>query len=120
MPFRAWIPLLVLTLVIGGIFRIPLWVMIPALVLSLVAIAHAYRVRSLDGVSYRRAWHYRRGFPGERLQLRIEVDNKKLLPLSWLHTEDPWPEAVAPEDTSVMAPSAIEEQLLLMQLFSLR
>lgn len=120
MPFRAWIPLLVLTLVIGGIFRMPLWVMIPALVLSLVAIAHAYRVRSLDGVSYRRVWHYRRGFPGERLQLRIEVENKKLLPLSWLHTEDPWPEAVAPEDTSVMAPSAIEEQLLLMQLFSLR
>jgi uncharacterized protein (DUF58 family) len=76
--------------------------------------------RALDGVVYRRRPHYHRGFPGELVPLQLEVENRKLLPLSWLRVEDPWPKAVGPDDENLLAPSHLPEQGLLTNIFSLR
>ena len=76
--------------------------------------------RSLDGVSYVRRPYYRRGFPGEETNLRLEVQNRKLLPISWLRTQDPWPKAIGPQDEELLAPTHIPDQGLLTNVFSLR
>ncbi len=64
----------------------------------IIGIARWWRKHALDGVTYGRRPFYRRAFPGERVSLRIEVENHKILPLSWLRVTDPWPKAVGPED----------------------
>jgi uncharacterized protein (DUF58 family) len=56
----------------------------------------------------------------EGFQEKIEVENRKLLPLSWLRVQDPWPKNVGPTDQELLAPSHIQEQGLLTNIFSLR
>jgi hypothetical protein len=71
-------------------------------------------------VSYRRRFHFTRGFPGERFPVRLEVENQKWLPLSWLRITDPWPKAVGPEDEQVLASGHIQDQGTMTHAFSLR
>ena len=85
-----------------------------------IAIAHWWRLRSLDQVIYRRRPFYRRAFPGEQVELEIEVENRKLLPISWLRVSDLWPEAVAPEEEDALGPSHIPRVGMLTNIFSLR
>lgn len=83
-------------------------------------LAYWWKAHSLDGVVYQRKPHYRRGFPGEQVPVRLEVENQKLLPLSWLRVQDPWPKAVGPDNEDLIAPSHIPDQGLLTNVFSLR
>ncbi len=87
---------------------------------ALLGIVSWWRRHSLDGVSYRRFPYYRRAFPGEAVPLRVEIENNKPLPLSWLRSEDPWPLAIGPEDEQILAPSHQPEHGLLTNVFSLR
>jgi uncharacterized protein (DUF58 family) len=63
---------------------------------------------------------YRRGFPQEILTVKINVENKKLLPLTWLRANDTWPLAVGPRDESILSASHIPEQGILTNIYSLR
>lgn len=47
---------------------------------------------ALKGVSYTRTLSADRVFPGEQVQLRVSVVNRKLLPLAWLDLEDNIPD----------------------------
>jgi len=116
----AWWPFLGLIFLVGVLFEIyPLTAF--ALMLAAVAgLAHWWQGRALQGVTYRRRPFYRRGFPGELVETRIEVENNKLLPLSWLRVEDRWASAVGPQDESLFSPSHRPEEGLLVNLFSLR
>ena len=120
MKGRTWLPFLILLLVLGAFFQLKAWVAIAAMTLVIMGVANWWLEHALDGVVYRRVWRYRRAFPGERSPIRIEVENRKLLPVTWLRTLDPWPTAAVIEDESVLAPSHIEDELLLTHLFSLR
>jgi uncharacterized protein (DUF58 family) len=51
---------------------------------------------SLRGLIYHRRFHFRRLFPDEAFDVQITIENRKLLPLSWLQVEDEWPLAVGP------------------------
>ncbi len=84
------------------------------------ALARWWRRRSLEQVSYRRRFLYRRGFPGEKLEMRLEVENRKFLPISWLRVTDPIPIAVGPEDESQLKLTHVIEVGELVSLFSLR
>jgi uncharacterized protein (DUF58 family) len=85
-----------------------------------IAIASWWNKKSLDHVIYRRRPYYKRGFPEEEVNLRVEVENQKLLPLSWLRVQDPWPKAIGPDDENLLAPTHVPDEGLLMNVFSLR
>lgn len=105
---------------LGLALRIPYVIALSTTLLVILLLASLWQWRSLSGVSYTRRFHYTRAFPGERFPLRIEVENQKILPLSWLRLEDPWPKAIGPEDDSVLAPSHAQEVGFLTHVFSLR
>ncbi len=113
-------PLLLLFVYIGLVLRIPYIIALSATLVVLLGLAAWWQRHALNGVVYRRRFHFTRAFPGERFPVRIEVENNKLLPLTWLRIEDPWPKAVGPEDEDVLAPSHVQDMGLLTHAFSLR
>ena len=115
-----WLPLLGLVFLLGAVFQVPFLTTLSATLAVLIGITSWWRSRSLDAVHYRRKPFYRRAFPGEQVPLTIEVENDKLLPLSWLRVEDPWPLAIAPEQQELLAPSHLPDQGLLTNVFNLR
>jgi len=65
-------------------------------------------------------FHFIRGFPDEQIDLQLEVENRKLLPLSWLRVQDDWDRSIGPVDEEVLAPSHIKDHGFLTNIFSLR
>jgi uncharacterized protein (DUF58 family) len=117
---KHWLPILSLLFVFGMLLRIPLLMAFTVILMVVIGLAHWWRQHALDGVTYRRQPHYRRSFPGETVELRLEVENRKLLPISWLRVLDNWPEAVGPQEDGILAPSHLPGQGLLTNIFSLR
>jgi hypothetical protein len=115
-----WWPLLVVVFLIGIFARAyPL----AAFVLMLMAIsglAQWWKRHALDGVSFKRRFFYTRGYPGETLVLKAEVENRKFLPISWLRVLDLVPNPVGPQDESQLIPTHIPDLGMIMSLFSLR
>lgn len=120
MELRRWLPLFLAGITLGVILRVDLLVTFLVMLLVVLSLATWWQKRSLDGVTYVRKPHFRRGFPGETVSLQIEVENHKLLPLTWLRAQDPWPKAVGPEDEDTLAPTHLPNQGLLTHVFSLR
>ena len=120
MERSRWLALLIAVLVLGVFLRTSLLIALDLMLILILGIASWWQRHALDGVTYRRRPYYRRAFPGERVPIRLEVENRKWLPLSWLRIQDPWPKAVAPEDEGVMAPSHLPEQGILTNVFGLR
>lgn len=120
MPAERWLPLLAVIFIVGLMLRSPFLVSLPTAIAVILALASWWRGRALQGVVYRRRFHYTRAFPGERYPMHLEIENRKLLPLSWLRVQDPWPKAIGPEDESVLAPSHDPSQGFLTHVFSLR
>lgn len=87
---------------------------------AISALARWWQRHALDGVSYQRRLYYRRGFPGEQLDLQVEVENRKFLPISWLRVQDPLPSAVGPQDENLLKPTHSPDLGTLVSLFSLR
>lgn len=117
---ERWIPFLTLIFLIGAMFDVRFLRTISATVAILILIMSWWRDRALHAVVYRRKLHFRRAFPDETVSVRLEIENNKLLPLSWLKSEDPWPKAVGPEDEEVLAPSHLPDQGVLTNVFNLR
>lgn len=120
MSLNRWLPILGGLYLIGALLNLPFLTSLSATLIILLGIMALWRRYALVGVIYHRRPFYRRAFPGERVELRIEVENRKPLPLSWLRVEDPWPKAVGPEDPELLAPSHIPDQGILTNVFSLR
>lgn len=117
---RRWLPFLGFLIVLGALLRVPLLVALSSMLAVVIGVASWWRVHALDGVIYRRKPYYTRAFPDERVALQVEVENRKLLPISWLQVRDPWHQAVGPEDESLLAPTHIPEEGQLTNIFSLR
>ncbi len=120
MTLKNWVPFLVILLAVGVLGRFPFVTAVASSLLFILAVADWWQKHALDGVVYRRRAHYTRAFPGERVPLKIEIENRKLLPLSWLRVEDPWPKAVGPVDEDVLAPTHDPTLGYLVNLVSLR
>ena len=73
----------------------------------------------LTGVEYRRSFSRHQVPYGEVVQMEIEVDNRKLLPLSWLEIEDEIPQELRPARGKVYA-SHKPSRALLANLLALR
>ncbi len=114
------VPILLVLILLGIALQEPFLVTLPAALLVVAGVAWWWYRQSLQGVIYRRRFHFTRGFPDERIDLKVEVENHKLLPISWLRIQDDWDRAVGPEDEEVLAPSHIPERGFLTNIFSLR
>lgn len=120
MSTQRWLPVLLITFFIGLVLRSPYLTAFPVVLSIVIGLAGWWQRHSLDGVQYRRRFPYSRGYPDETLPVQIEVENRKYLPLTWLHVQDPWPLAIGPADESEMAPSHLPDQGSLVHVFSLR
>ncbi len=90
------------------------------MLLIISAVAFWWQKHALDEVKFRRKLLYRRGYPGETLQMTIEIENRKFLPLPWLRVQDSTPAAVGPQDESLLRPTHVPDIGMLVSLFSLR
>ena len=117
---RRWYPFLGLLFILGLFFKIPMLVMLPTAMAVVIFVANWWKKRALENVFYRRKFHYTRGFPGEEVDVRLEIENRKFMPLSWLRVRDPWPKAVGPVDEKVLAPSHQKTMGEMVNIFSLR
>ena len=113
-------PLIIFLIVFGIILNEPFLVTLSSALLVTIGTAWWWHARSMNGVSYRRWFHFSRGFPGENIDLKIMVENRKLLPISWLRVQDDWDRYVGPEDEDILAPSHIHDRGILTNVFSLR
>jgi uncharacterized protein (DUF58 family) len=115
-----WLPVLGVAFFLGLIIHQPWLVLFAVAVTTISLLGYLWGKHALDRVTYRRRWRYRRGFPGEHIPVQVEIENNKLLPVSWLHAEDPWSLAVGPADPSILSPSHVAQSGLLVNLGSLR
>lgn len=120
MLIENWLPILLLTFLLGALFELPWLVYFSAATAALLSLAWFWRGHALDNLSYARRWRFRRGFPGEKITLRVEVENRKALPVSWLRATDPIPLEIGTGDLSLLAPSHMEEIGYLVNLYGLR
>jgi uncharacterized protein (DUF58 family) len=120
LPLDRWILIFIVCIYLGLVLDSPLLMALPISLMVILGLAAWWRRHSLDRVTYRRRFQYTRAFPGESFPVKIEIENRKLLPLTWLRTVDPWPKAVGPEGEDVLAPSFSPDLGYLTHVFSLR
>ena len=120
MSIKRWLPVIGFFFYLGLVLRSPFLIALSTTIVVVLALAHWWQKYSLYGIKYRRRFHYTRAFPGEVFPVKLEIENRKLLPLTWLRVQDPWPEAVGPEDENVLSPSHISDEGLLVHVMSLR
>ncbi len=116
----TWWPFLVLIFLLGllgGVYSLAAFAL---MLLIISAIAFWWKRHALDGVNVRRKFVYRRGFPNETLNMQVEAENRKFLPLPWLRVYDQVPVQVGPEDESAMRQTHVADIGALVSLFSLR
>ena len=105
MQAKIWFPILIFIFFLGAYTSNAWLVAISVVVAVFINIAIYWNKHSLDHITYTRKWHYRRGFPKEKTDLRLEVENRKILPISWLRISDIWPESAAPNDGKILRAS---------------
>ncbi len=119
-PFRSWFWVLVLGFLVGIALRMPWLVFFSTSMAIILLVSRYWNTHSLDQVSYKRIFRFRRGFPGEQLNLTVEVENAKWLPINWLKVEDRWPYDVGPVDRNELMMTHVPESGNFINLFSLR
>lgn len=87
-----------------------------ALLLCGEGVSYLWGRRALAHVGYARAFSRTRVAWGECVTMRVEVENRKILPLPWLRVEDEMPAALAL--SAPLAPSHKFERRLLRNLLS--
>lgn len=117
---QRWMPFLATVFLLGLLLKVPMLSMLTSALAVVIAVANWWRKRALDNVVYTRQFHYTRAFPGEEVEVRLEVENRKFLPISWLRVLDTWPKAVGPVDENILVPSHHQNIGLLTNIFSLR
>jgi uncharacterized protein (DUF58 family) len=120
MSAAAWLQILILAFLAGVLLDFPWLIYFSTAVAIIFFLAHQWRSHALDGLAYSRRFIYTRGFPGEQTHVQVTIENKKLLPISWVQASDAWPIAVSPQDENLLAPSHLPDQGYLVNLYSLR
>ena len=111
---------LILAFLMGMALRMP-WLVVFSVSMGIILlVAHYWNPHSLDGVTYKRIFRFRRGFPGEPFKVSIEAENHKRLPINWLKVEDRWPYDIGPADRSDLLLTHLPDCGNFLNLFSLR
>ncbi len=92
-------------LAMAGILVLAAWngqapiVVLTSLLFSSAGLAKLWSHLSLARVSCRRQLSERRVFPGEKINVKLQVANRKLLPLPWIQVDDEIPQALGGAST---------------------
>ncbi|GAC1399972.1 MAG: DUF58 domain-containing protein [Ktedonobacteraceae bacterium] len=106
-------------IVLGILFRQPLFVLVGLLLTLILAMIDIWSTYCLRNVSYGRTLSEKRVQFGEEITLSLTAENRKILPLPWLEVEDVVPRALAIKDQPLHA-SGVGNVFKLDCLFSLR
>jgi len=117
--FRAWATLIVGVILVGTLVRVQWLVGLGLATGVILGVAYLWQRRALEQVVYRRHLIYTRGFPGETLPLRLSIENRKRLPVSWLRVRDSWPLNLSPQESEAMAPSHVPGRGYLTNIYHL-
>jgi uncharacterized protein (DUF58 family) len=117
---EAWFWLAGLLVLVGAISGETSFVALAACLVTIIPISWLWNRYSLHGLQYRRHFDRRRVFPGETIEMTIEVTNRKFLPLSWVRFRDEFPLVISPEDTNLSPAPSSESTGYLMSAFGLR
>ncbi len=117
---HRWVGMALLVFALGVIFNNRALLVIPGFMLVIVLFSWAWSRNSLDGVTYERRFRLRRLFPNEETVAEITVENRKLLPLSWLQIEDEWPKGIGPTDEELLSESARPDMGYLVNTYALK
>ncbi len=117
---HRWVWMALLLFVVGGLLQNTTLVALTGFMLVVVLAAWFWSRRALDSVHYIRRFQYKRVFPGESIQAEIVVENRKALPLAWMHVDDEWPQAFAPLDESRLSEAPSPEVGYLTNVYTLR
>lgn len=120
MRIKIWLVTMAVLFIIGGYAKLSLFTTMITSSAFILLSAWLWSRNSLKGVIYRRRWKYQRGFPGEDTSVRIDVENRKLLPVPWLQTNDTWTLAITPENEEMLKPSHLSQQRMLVNRYHLR
>lgn len=98
----AWALIALIILLVGLIDgRNPGLLALGAVMFIVLAVGKVWKNLALVGVLYRRSFNRTHVFPGEAVEMTINVSNNKRLPLTWLRFQDSLP--VPPESRNVIA-----------------
>jgi len=92
-------------LVMAGILVLAAWngqapiVVLTSLLFSSAGLAKLWSHLSLARISCRRQLSERRVFPGEKINVKLQVANRKPLPLPWIQVDDEIPQALGGAST---------------------
>jgi uncharacterized protein (DUF58 family) len=87
-------------LAMAGILVLAAWngqapiVILTSLLLSTAGLAKVWSHLSLARISCRRQLSERRVFPGEKVNVKFQIANRKPLPLPWIQVDDEIPQAL--------------------------
>lgn len=93
---RAWLPALLLLLVIALAVQARLLLVSVLGMLAIGSLVQLWRRFGLRGISYEREFGEQRLFPGEHTLLRLRLTNGKLLPLPWLSLSEEFSTGLRP------------------------
>ena len=92
----AWLPLAIIILVVGFVANRDAALLALGIGLFIIVGFSKWWMRlALEGVTYERSYDRTHVFSGEELTMTLTIENRKLLPLTWLYFRDEIP--VAPE-----------------------
>ncbi len=103
---ESWIRLAILMIFFGAVLDSPSLIVLAALLLTVIPIAWAWNRVSLWRVTYDRVLSEHRVFVGETVDLSVRVQNRKLLPLTWVRVDDQFP-SILPPINKPLTPSHI-------------
>ncbi|MGN6361410.1 MAG: DUF58 domain-containing protein [Thermomicrobiales bacterium] len=120
MFFNAvWLYGAVALLILGMATRQPALTVLATLTLLTSGVSWLWNRYSLHAVAYGRRLGSTRVFRGETLALRLELVNRKLLPLAWIEVEDEFDDRLVAVDRRA-TPASNPTRMLLPYLTSLR
>jgi uncharacterized protein (DUF58 family) len=115
-----WINLAILLLLMGLVFGQRGMLVLPIFMLVILIAGGWWNSRALRDVTYRRHIACKRAFPGETVDIEVQVENAKALPVPWLRVEDEWPLDMPPTDRQALGPSHRRDAGNLTNIFALR
>jgi uncharacterized protein (DUF58 family) len=107
-------------LILGAILNTSWLVIGSTSVMIILIFANLLKKQTLNRIHYKRTFLYSRGFPGEKIDVNIHIENDKFIPVSWIQTIDSWPSSIAPVQQDSYSPSHLLNHGFLTNTYSLR
>ena len=116
---RRWYYLGVGLIILGIVFRQPLFIVIGLLITLVLAMVDIWSIYCLRDVAYKRFLSEKRVLYGEEITLSLTLENTKILPLPWIEIQDVVPRALPIKDQSIHT-AGVGNSFTLDSLFNLR